>query len=413
MDTTIDTAALIPILYKCIVIFGIAGLVVPLFNRWHISPVLGFLVCGVIISPYTVEIAGSLFPALEAIPTMDQKTVSLLGKLGILGLLFMIGLELSYEKLSELKRFIFGLGSMQIFITGVIIIAIAYFFNNSVQASIVIGAGFALSSTAIVMQLLRDYNLNREAVGQMGFSILLMQDLAVIPILVMINAFAGDADNASQTPLLIIYSIAIAAVSVAAIYFIGRRVLQPILHKLIGTHKDEWIAAFTLFLLCAISVFLEKIGLSMALGAFLTGLLIAETEFREKVERIMMPLKSILLGIFFISIGMMVDISEIIRTPVLLALSVIGIFMLKGAIIYPLSRMFGIKHAYARDISIMLCQPGEFTLMIISVSLAAGLLPREDAQFFLLVTVLGMIVTPFVFKAIPSVRNQKFESHVK
>jgi len=398
MEETLKHADLVPVLYKCLLIFGIAGLIVPIFNRIHISPVLGFLVCGVAISP-------NLLSAFDFPLLVSQENVAMLGEFGVLGLLFMIGLELSYEKLTELKRYIFGLGSAQILVTGTAITLIAILFGNSVQSSIIIGIGFSLSSTAIVMQLLKDHGMSRKSVGRMGFSILLMQDMAVVPILVMVGAFAVKSDDQTNTLLLVLYSLSIAAVAVAVIYFVGRKILQPILHKLIGTKKNEWLAAFTLFVLCAISIITQEIGLSAALGAFLAGVLIAETEFRDKVEEILYPLKSILLGIFFISIGMMVNIFEVMSNPVLLGLSVMGIFMVKGLTLYPLCRAFGIKHPYARDMSIMLCQPGEFTLMLISLSMAVGLLPQTDAQFFLLVVVLGMLITPFIFKFIPSVRK--------
>ena len=399
-DAIVKHADLIPILYKCILFFGIAGLIVPIFNRIHISPVLGFLVCGVMISPHMMQ-------PLFNVSVIDQNTVALMGELGILALLFMIGLELSFEKLSEMKRYIFGLGSSQILVTGITITGIALIFENSLQTSIIIGIGFALSSTAIVMQLLRDQNLHRKSIGKYSFSILLMQDLAVVPILIMIGVFAREEANQSATPLLIIYSLIMAVIAVTVVYYIGKRILQPVLHKLIGTNKAEWLAAFSLFILCGLAIFTHNIGLSAPLGAFLAGLLIAETEFRDRIEEIIHPLKSILLGIFFISIGMMVDLSEVMSTPLLLGLSVVGIFMVKGIILYPLCRGFGIKHHYARDISMILCQPGEFTLMIISVSLAAGLLPTADAQFFLLVTVIGMLVTPIIFRFIPSLKENK------
>ena len=405
MEETLKNADLIPVLYKCILVFGIAGLIVPLFNRLHISPVLGFLVCGVMISPNLLMPVQDSLGFMSDILIVDMKTVTLMGELGVLALLFMIGLELSYEKLRELKRYIFGLGSAQIIITGAVIMTIALLFENSLQTSIIIGIGFALSSTAIIMQLLKDYNMTRKSVGKISFSILLMQDMAVVPILVMIGAFAAQSGDHAATPILIIYSFAIAIIAVAMIYFIGKRVLQPILHRLIGTNKNEWLAAFTLFILCLICIITHKVGLSAAVGAFLAGLLIAETEFRDKIEEILYPVKAILLGVFFISIGMMVNIYEVMSAPVLLALSVFGIFIVKGLTLYPLCRLFGVKHHFARDISVTLCQPGEFTLMIISVSLAVGLLPPADAQFFLLVTVLGMLVTPIVFRFIPAVRE--------
>ncbi len=405
MEETVKNADLIPILYKCILIFGIAGLIVPLFNRLHISPVLGFLVCGIFISPNLLPPLADTIGLSGDVLIVEMDTVKLMGELGVLALLFMIGLELSYEKLAELKRYIFGLGSAQIIVTGLVIFGIALVFDNSLQTAIIIGIGFALSSTAIIMQLLKDYNMTRKYVGKVSFSILLMQDMAVVPILVMIGAFASQGADNSATPLLIVYSVAVAIIAVATIYFTGKKILQPILHRLIGTNKNEWLAAFSLFILCLICIITHKVGLSTALGAFLAGLLIAETEFRDKIEEILYPLKAILLGVFFLSIGMMVNIFEVMNTPVLLALSVLGIFIVKGMTLYPLCLLLGMKHRFARDISVTLCQPGEFTLMIISLSLAMGLLPADDAQFFLLVTVLGMIVTPLVFRFIPSVRE--------
>jgi CPA2 family monovalent cation:H+ antiporter-2 len=400
MEETLKHADIIPVLYKCLLIFGIAGLIVPLFNRMHVSPVIGFLVSGILISP-------NLLTAFDMAPLIDLDSVNLMGELGILALLFMIGLELSFEKLKELKKYIFGLGSAQVLVTGSIIACIALFFGNELQTSIIIGFGFALSSTAIVMQLLKEYKLDRKANGRISFSILLMQDMAVVPILVMIGAFAASASEQSSTPLIVILSLAFASIAVGIIYFIGKKILQPVLHKIVGTNKNEWLVTFVLFIVCLISITTQKIGLSAGLGAFLAGLMIAETEFCEKIEKILYPLKSLLLGVFFVSIGMMVDIAEILSNPILLAMSVVGIFFVKGLTLYPLCRSFGMKRKHASEIAMTLCQPGEFTLMVISVSMAVNLLPIESAQFFLLVTVLGMLVTPFVFKFLPSVRKQK------
>lgn len=405
MEDTVQHIEIITILSRCILLFGIAGLIVPIFNRMHISPVLGFLVCGTIIGPHALGLLASDLGVLEKILIVDEKTVTLLGELGIMALLFMIGLELSFEKLREMKRYIFGLGSAQIILTSALITMIAFIFGNEFETSIVIGTGFALSSTAIIMQLLQDHNLTRKPVGRIGFSILLMQDMAVVPILVMIGIFAGATEGSAGTVLLLLKALSLAVLCIGFIYIIGKKIVQPTLHKIAGTNKDEWLVAFTLFVLCSIALITQKAGLSAALGAFLAGLLIAETEFRDKIETMIYPLKSILLGIFFISIGMMVNVAEIISNPLWLAISVIGIFIVKAAVLYPLCRGFGIKHGKSTEISMVLCQPGEFTLMIISVSLGVGLLPASDAQFFLLVAVLGMLITPFLFRFIPSLRN--------
>jgi CPA2 family monovalent cation:H+ antiporter-2 len=405
MEDTAQHAELIVILSRCILLFGIAGLVVPVFNRMHISPVLGFLVCGIIIGPNALGLLSEHMGFLEKILIVDEHTVRLLGELGIMALLFMIGLELSFDKLIEMKKYIFGLGTIQIALTGVVITFIAVLFDNDISTAIVIGTGFALSSTAIIMQLLDEYNMKRVPVGRIGFSILLMQDLAIVPILVMIGIFAGAGDSDAGTSYLLFKALSLAVACVAGIYFIGKQLVQPALHKIAGTKKDEWLIAFALFVLCSIALITQQVGLSAALGAFLAGLLIADTEFCDKIETMLYPLKSILLGIFFVSIGMMVNAVEIIKNPFWLLLSVMGIFVIKALVLYPLCRSFKIGHQRSKEVSMLLCQPGEFTLMVISISLALNLLPAEDAQFFLLVAVLGMLITPFVFKYIPSIRN--------
>jgi CPA2 family monovalent cation:H+ antiporter-2 len=397
---------LVDILSSCLLVFGVAGFIVPIFNRLHISPVLGFLICGVILSPHALGLISGSLGAFGNIVTMDKDTVTLLGELGIIALLFMIGLELSFEKLMEMKRYIFGLGSAQIVVTGCVITAIAFAFDNSLQASIVIGTGFALSSTAIIMQLQKDYNLSRRAIGRMSFSILLMQDMAIVPILILIGTFASVSGEAGNTAFMVFKALGLAVACIVVIYVLGKKILQPALHSIAGTNKDEWIAAFTLFALCGITLITLKAGLSPALGAFLAGLLIAETEFCEKIERILYPLKTILLGVFFISIGMKVNIAEVLDNMILLLLSVGGIFLVKGLTLYPVARVFGVKPTYARDLAMILSQPGEFTLMVISVSIAAGLLPANDGQFFLLVTVLGMLITPLLFRSVPIVREE-------
>ena len=405
MENAVDHIELVMILSRCILLFGIAGLIVPIFNRINLSPVLGFLICGIAIGPHALGLLAEDYPKLENILILEEETVKLLGELGIMALLFMIGLELSFQKLAEMRRYIFGLGSLQIILSAIAITAIAYLFENEIDTAIIIGTGFALSSTAIIMQLLKEHKMTAKPIGRIGFSILLMQDLAVVPILVMIGIFAGAGENGSSVAFLMVKAMGVALVCIAAIYIFGKKVVQPLLHKIAGTNKDEWLVAFTLFVLCGFALITQKAGLSPPLGAFLAGLLIAETEFRDKIEKMLYPLKSLLLGIFFISIGMMVNVVEILSNPLWLAGSVIGIFIVKGAILYPLCRAFSLPHAKSRDTALILCQPGEFTLMVISVSLGVGLLPAEDAQFFLLVAVLGMLVTPFVFKYIPATRS--------
>jgi CPA2 family monovalent cation:H+ antiporter-2 len=387
------------IISNILLFFGIAGLAVPLLQKFRMSPVLGYLLCGVAVGPYGLAALTEQYPWLSSVTIQDIATVQTLGELGIITLMFMIGLELSLERLKELRRFIFGLGSAQILVTATVIFLIASWFDNSLEAAILLGASFALSSTAIVMKLLEERHLNNRPIGILCFSILLMQDLAVVPILVLAASFTGAAeDNIGFT---LLSSLGIGLCTVLAMMIIGKRILAPLLQSVSTSRNAEWLAAFIVFVVIACAAITEAAGLSLALGAFLAGLLIAETEFKHEVEVIISPLKGLLLGIFFLSIGMMINITEIFRTPLLLMLSVVGIFALKAAIIFPLCLWFNVPHRQAAQASVYLAQPGEFALLILGVAMASNLMPAHNVQFFLLVTALAMMVTPLLFKCAP------------
>lgn len=392
---------LIDIISNILLFFAISGLVVPLLQRVRVSPVLGYLICGIIIGPYGVAIFSDLHSWISYISIDEPGTVRMLGELGIISLMFMIGLELSFNRLKELRRFIFGLGTAQILVTALIIFAIASLFDNSIQSSVLIGASFALSSTAIVMKLLEDRKLSSRPIGVLCFSILLMQDLAVVPILVLASSFTGD--SATSVIGALATSLVLGIITVASIYWLGKKVLTPLLQSISFSTSPEWLAAFIVFIVLACSVITHAAGLSLALGAFMAGLLIAETEFKHEVEVIINPLKGLLLGIFFLSIGMMIDLTQVMTSPVLLLLSVVGIYVLKACIIFGLCRAFRVSGREAGEASVYLAQPGEFALMILGVAMSTQLMQASDVQFFLLVTVVAMMLTPFLFKLAPMV----------
>lgn len=387
------------ILSNILLFFGIAGIAVPLLQRLRMSPVLAYLLCGVVIGPYGLAALADSYPWLSFITIDDLSTVQTLGELGIITLMFMIGLELSLGRLKELRRFIFGLGSAQIVVTALAIFLIAFWFGNALEAAILLGASFALSSTAIVMKLLEERRLSNRPIGILCFSILLMQDLAVVPILVLAASFTGASEDSIGITLL--SSLGIGLCTVLAIMFLGKRILAPLLQSVSASRNAEWLAAFIVFVVIACAAITEAAGLSLALGAFLAGLLIAETEFKHEVEVIVSPLKGLLLGIFFLSVGMMINVEEILRQPFLLALSVVGIFTLKAAILFPLCLWFKVPHRQAAEASVYLAQPGEFALLILGVAMAGNLMPTHNVQFFLLVTALAMMVTPLFFRCAP------------
>jgi CPA2 family monovalent cation:H+ antiporter-2 len=386
-------------MFDILLFFGIAGIVVPILKRCKISPVLGYLICGIIVGPHGLADLSQQYNWLTPFTITDHKTVNILGELGIVALMFMIGLGLSFERLKELKLYIFGLGSLQISITALAIFLVALLFDNSIEVSLLIGASFALSSTAIVMNLLEEKKLSKKPIGVLNFSILLMQDLAVVPILVLAISFSSfEEGNITAT---ILESLVIGILTVIVILFIGKKLLKPLLHSMSIYRNPEWLTSFTVFIIILCSTVTYMAGLSFALGAFLAGLLIAETEFRDEVETIISPLKGILLGIFFISIGMMIDIAEIFRYPLLLLASIIGIYLLKAMILYPLCRVFKISKKQSLQSAIYLSQPGEFALLILGTAHTTKLMPEENIQFFLLVTATAMTLTPAIFKLAP------------
>jgi len=387
------------VISNILLFFAIAGLVVPLLQRVKVSPVLAYLLCGIIIGPFGISHFSEAHPWISYVSIDKPQTVHIFGELGIITLMFMIGLELSFHRLRELRWFIFGLGSAQILITAVLVFAIASLFGNSLQASILLGASFALSSTAIVMKTLEERRLSNRSIGILCFSILLMQDLAVVPILVLASSFTGDAETSIL--LALGKSLLLGTMTIAGIYWVGRKALTPLLQSISFSNTPEWLAAFVVFVVLACSALTYAAGLSLALGALMAGLLIAETEFRHEVETIINPLKGLLLGIFFLSVGMMIDPEEVVRAPGLLSLSVLSIYVLKAGVILLLCLAFKVPGRQSAEAAVYLAQPGEFALMVLGVAMSAHLMPASDIQFFLLVTVLAMMMTPLLLKLAP------------
>ena len=371
-----------------------AGLVIPIVRRFKVSPVFGFLIIGLIIGPYGLARFTDVLPWLKYVLITDLEKVRLLAELGIVFLLFMIGLELSLDRLWAMRRRVFGLGGAQILVTGVVIAFVASFFSNPVAVAVILGASFALSSTAIVMQLLTENRRMGTATGRTAFAILLCQDLAVLPILFLVGVFAAQSDTA----LFPAFALAIgeAAVAVVVILTLGRLVIRPIFRFVGSTASREMFLALVLLVILGTAVATEHFGLSMALGAFLAGLLFAETEYRHEIEIDIEPFKGLLLGLFFMSIGMGVDLGQFAKDPFWLIASVFGLYLIKSPIIYGLARLFGEPRPVAVEAGLLLGQSGEFAFLVVGIAFGLGLMPNETAQFMLIVAGLTMATTPFV-----------------
>lgn len=369
-----------------------AGIVVPLVRQLRISPVFGFLLVGLAIGPHGLARFVDAAPWLSYFLITDLEGVRPLAELGVVFLLFIIGLELSLDRLWAMRHLVFGLGGAQIVLTGSLIAVIASFFENTLAASVVLGASFALSSTAIVMQLLSENRRLGTSTGHTTFAILLCQDLAVLPILFLVGAFAAQSNG----PVLGAFAWAIgqALIAVAAILSIGRLIIRPVFRFVGSTASREMFLAFVLLVIVGTAIGTQQAGMSMALGAFLAGLLFSETEYRHEIQIDIEPFKGLLLGLFFVTVGMSIDLGEFAAKPVWLMLSVLGLYLIKCPIVYVLARWFGQPTPVALEAGLLLGQGGEFGFLVIGLAYGLDLLPNETAQFMLIVIGLTMIATP-------------------
>lgn len=378
-------------IHDAMVFLAIAGVVIPVVRRWRLSPVLGFLLIGLALGPNGLARFANELPWLRQILITDIEGVRALAELGIVFLLFMIGLELSLDRLWSLRRLVFGLGGAQIVTTALIIGVIAHAFGNSPQASVVLGLCLALSSTAVVVQLLTDEGRFGTVVGRSSFAVLLAQDLAVVPILFLVSAL-GSRDNSLLASLAL--AVAAATLTIAVILLVGRRVVRP-LFRLVGSSKSpEVFLAATLLIILASATLTESAGLTAALGAFLAGLLIAETEYRHEIEANIEPFKGLLMGMFFLSIGMYMDITAMLHQPGLILMSVAGLLLIKATLIFILGRLFGLSHGQALETGLLLGQGGEFAFAAIALAVGLAVVPADTAQFMLLVVTATLFATP-------------------
>lgn len=383
---------------ELLILLGVTGLTIPLLYRLRVTPVLGFLLCGFVMGPYGLALwIGDAF-WLHAVG--DSGLVERFAELGIVFLMFMIGLKLSLVELWRMRRHILGLGGSQILLTGVVVFLIALQFGNSTEMSILLGACFSVSSTAVVMQILDEKRKSAEPVGRLAFSILLMQDLAVVPALTLLSAYAGDRGEGMA--LLTLKALAGAAAAVVAIYAAGTKLLPPLLRHVKPGARREWLMSFVLFVVIGAAMLTEAAGMSSALGAFLAGLLLAETEHRDEVQSLISPVKNLLMGVFFLSVGMMIDARLVLDKAFWIFASVIGIGALKAVLLFLLCMAFRVERRVGAEASILLGQSGEFVFVIVTMALAAGIIPARDAQFFMVVTAISMLMTPFVALLAPA-----------
>jgi len=377
-----------------LIILGVAGLVVPLFLRFGINSILAFLFAGILLSPDVLGAITGLFPAFGALRMSDPDNLAYLAELGVVFLLFLIGLELSFERLMTMRRLVIGLGGLQVVVTIAAFTAITHAVGVALDGAIIIAAALSLSSTAIVIQLLSEQKRMGSQTGRASFAILLLQDLAVIPILMLVTVLSLG----SEGPLLnsIALSLAKAALAITVIVLVGRFALRPLLRAVAATRSADVFLAVTLLIAVGTGVAASMAGLSMALGAFIAGLMLAETEYRRAIEAIIEPFKGLLLGAFFLLVGLGIDLQGLADAPLRIIALSIGLIALKAAIIYALARLFGFAHAPAFESALLLGPCGEFAFVIIKQAQGGGRLAVRDIADAQLIVTLTMIAIPLL-----------------
>ncbi|WP_417322298.1 monovalent cation:proton antiporter-2 (CPA2) family protein [Erythrobacter aureus] len=403
----------IPYLREVILFLVVAGFAVPLLQR-RVSPVLGYLLIGGLIGPYGLGLLAEALPLAAFLVIDDLDGVRALAEIGVVFLLFAIGLELSLDRLWAMRRLVFGLGSAQILLTGVVIGGVAYVWGNSGPAALVLGACLALSSTAIVMQLLIEKSRLTTPVGRSAFSVLLMQDLAVVPILFIVGVLGTVSEGQGVLGGLAL-ALGEAAITVVVIYAVGRLVLRPLFRATAQSGSREAFMAMILLIVLGTAAITGAVGLSMALGAFLAGLLIAETEYRHQVEVDIEPFKGLMLGLFFMSVGMGIDWRVLMETPLLIAASVIGLIAIKAVLNVGLFLLWKTPIHRAVEAGLLLAQAGEFAFIVVGLAMSLDLLPGGTGQFMLIVASLTMVLTPglagLARKLADRIENRQNERH--
>lgn len=382
----------LPFLREALLFLALAGVLMPLLQRLHINQVLGFLAAGVIVGPFGLGLWADEHSWLGYLVFQRPQGIAPLAELGVLFLMFMIGLELSASRLWALRRWVIGGGGAQVVLSALAIASLAWSFGNRMEAALVLGLVLSLSSTAVVMQLLTERQALGYPMGQAVFSILMLQDLAVVPIFILLGVLAGG-NGAGWLPLLGL-TLAKSVAAVALIYLLGRRALEPLLRLFLRQRQPEVFMALTLLITLGIAGLTAAAGLSLALGAFLAGLLLAETQFRHEVEVVIAPFRSLLMGLFFMSVGMQTDLREAAGAPFWLLLSVLGLFTVKATVVSMVLRVGGLPWGRAVEGGLLLGQGGEFAFIVIGQAVASRLLATDVGQFMMLVVSCSMFATP-------------------
>ncbi len=382
-----------PMLSDALVILGAAGIVIPVFTRFRITPIIGFILIGIAVGPYGLGTLVPEIPWLEHVTITEPERLQPFAEFGIILLLFAIGLELSFNRLWQLRKLVFGLGALELLIIGSSLAAFLGFVNGQAwTGAIALGFALAFSSTAIVLPI----SGTKTPVGRAALSMLLFEDIMIVPIVFILGALAPHAQEAGWAGLAT--TLWQGGLVVLILLVLGRFALPKLFAQAARTKSPELFLSASLLVVIGASLATAATGLSPIVGALIAGLLIAETEYHGEVESIMEPFKGLALGIFLITVGMSINLLTIWDDLGSIMLAVVGVLVFKAIVTGILLRLMGARRSTSAETGVLMASPSETTLIVLAAASSALLVDAETAQFWQIVTAIGLTVTPLLAK---------------
>lgn len=373
-----------------LVILGAAGVVIPAFARFRISPIIGFILVGLAVGPAGLGSLTNEYPWLSYITISEREAIQPFAELGIILLLFSIGLELSFRRLWTMRRLVFGVGAAELLISGAIIAVALHLLGQGWAGAIGLGLALALSSTSLVIPLVG----TQGPVGRSALAMLLFEDVAIVPIVFALGAMAPYAANSGVGPLLT--TMLLGGIAAVAMLFAGRLVLPSLFAQAARTKSPELFLAACLLVVIMASLITTAVGFSPILGALIAGIVIAETEYRGEVETVTAPIRGLGLGIFLITVGMSVDMRLVLGSWQDIILAVVGVLAIKAVVTGVLLRIEGASRGVAAETGVLMASPSETTLIVLGAASAAQLIQPQTAAFWQIVTAIGLTITPLL-----------------